>query len=65
MIQYHASSKEDNGIVAGWGGYAKRSNDFLNIYKNPGTSGKDCTQGDGATKDTFCNFGLHILGKKS
>lgn len=58
MIMFNVDNQEDDGHVAGWGGWAQRSNQFLKDYKlKDTTGGKTCSNTDKAKgAEDFCLF---------
>jgi len=63
MIQFNKDSETDietdNGKVAGWGGWAERSNEYLEGITE---EGKACTAQDSATDSEACKFNKAVLG---
>jgi len=62
MIQFNKDSETDtegpNGKVAGWGGWAERSNDYLASIK---TGGKACSKDNPASDSEACEFKKTVL----
>lgn len=63
MIQFNYEKEEDGDVIAGWGGWAQRSTEFLSKYDDDRQTGhKACSAGDGATDTQACKFDKPLLG---